>query len=260
MKQYVAPMILIFLGAATCAEADQYRTIGDSPKTRTDSLLRATLEPLRIHRAYSEDKLFEFIYDRDDKADSVTGTFTVMHYDSVFVAAKDDSILIVAAVLSLGDKIGAIALAGRIDGTDSVMFAESMIMFPPPFYSERVDDILDFSGDGIPDVAIRCYGGQTYQLFVYRWDVSGTLVPMRRFYADTTRPHGAGFFGRFGAGHSDIDGDGVPEITVADKESTGDFTSVIRYFKWDGELYQLLRSEFKSFRDGEVTTVYPDEE
>jgi len=168
-----------------------------------------------------------------------------------------DSSFAVAMLLSLGQEMGAICLVVRRSDNETVAFSDETFQLAEPFHGGPVTAVMDFSGDGLPDVAYECFSGRSWQMRIYRWDGDSRLTLMRRHIHDSTSI--PWFVGQYGVGSQDVDGDGVPEVSTTSFSPDPAYTEVTRYWKWDGREYLVYMERFFHPDSTSTTLVYPEQ-
>jgi len=241
------------------AFAEQLKSAGSMPERFVDSLLRKIAVPELLYARYSADANGSDSTSTDfaPVLYSIPQSVEIYDYKPAHFGSGRDSIDIVAAVLDIDDAYATVAL--YVIGPDGpqVVLADRLFPWPDsPIKGGRLEAVRDLTGDGIPDVAMEYYGGQTWQMRAYRWNGADQLLEMRA--EGDSGEMGHPFFGRFSVGLEDVDGDGIPEVGIADRPHDLRFDVVTTYYRWNGESYRILKRVYAKIGSPEVKEMYPE--
>lgn len=254
-----ATAALLIAMTSAQAQVEPQATPTPAREPNLDSVLRRITDPEYLYARYSANVTGPDSTSTDftPVLDSIPRSVVIDDYEHVHFDADRDSIGLVAAVVRIDDDYATVALGVNESDAPHVVLADRLFRWPvSPIKGGQVEAVRDLTGDGIPDMAIVYYGGQTWQMRAYRWDGTDQLLEMRG--EDDSGSLGHPFLGRFSVGLEDADGDGIPEIGVADRPGDLRYDVVHTIYKWNGESYQILKRVYAKRGSPEVKEVYPN--
>jgi len=241
------------------------RALENPPPTAVDTLLSFAMDPDTLRAHFSDSQFAALVvrhsnyehlkeYDRIDLNSDVR----IDSYIDTVLMVDGHKVTAVACQLRLGVIGYCVAIGTKRPTGCELAFCTNLLDFPPPFWSGVLTAFEDLTGDGIPDAVVEYYGGQCFQFDLFRWDGGSTLLPMGKL--NPSVPGGIDYViaGRFGVGHVDRDGDGIPELSEGDKIIFEKFNSVSRIYKWNGNAYELWKQIYRHTPGpSDTLVVYP---